>query len=76
MFVNSTLESSKAQFQLAPPVDLPDFSIDFNLGVEHVEKLQNKAVTEGPNGEHFIVLDERSKALKFSWPLFEKRVRL
>jgi hypothetical protein len=76
MFENSALESSKAQFQLISPVIHPEFSDDFMLGIERIEKLQNKAITEGPNAEHFVVMDGQKKALKFSWPLFEKRVHV
>jgi hypothetical protein len=46
------------------------------LGIERIEKLQNKAISEGPSAEHFVVMDGQKKALKFSWPLFEKRVRV
>jgi hypothetical protein len=76
-FDNSALESSKAQFQLVPPLATvhPEFNNDFNLGMEHIETLQNKAITDGPNAEHFVVSDGQVKALKFTWPLFEKRVR-
>lgn len=74
MFENSALESSKVQFQLITPVVHPEFADDFVLGIEHIEKLQNKAITEGPSAEHFVVMDGQKKALKFSWPLFEKRV--
>ena len=73
-FDKSALETSKVQFLLVPPVIHPDFVDDFNIAVEHIERLQDKAITEGPGGEHFIILDGRNKALKFSWPLFEKRV--
>lgn len=76
MFENSALETSKAQFQLVSPALHPEFNDDFNVGIEHIESLQNKAITEGPNAEHFIVFDGQRKGLKFSWPLFEKRVRL
>jgi hypothetical protein len=74
-FNNAALETSKAQFQLISPVVHPEFSDDFKLGLEHIENLQNKAITEGPKPEHFVVSDGHAKALKFTWPLFEKRVR-
>jgi hypothetical protein len=74
MFDNSALETSKLQFQLISPEVHPEFIDDFKLGLERVEKLQNKVITDGPDGEHFIVSDGRTRALKFSWPLFEKRV--
>jgi hypothetical protein len=75
MFENSALETSKIQFQLVPPAIHPEFTEDFTLGIERIEKLQNKAITEGPTAEHFVILDGQKKGLKFSWPLFEKRVR-
>jgi hypothetical protein len=74
-FDNSALESSKVQFQLVQPVTHPEFSDDFKLGIERIERLQTKAISEGPNPEHFVISDGRTKALKFSWPMFEKRVR-
>ena len=66
--------ASKLQFQLVLPGIHLEFNDDFRLGVEQIEKLQNKAIVEGPNAEHFVVLDGQRKTLKFLWPLFEKRV--
>jgi hypothetical protein len=74
MFENSMLESSKFQFQLLSPVIHPEITDDFNLGMKNIESLQNKAFNHGPNPEHFIVTDGQAKALKFSSPLFQKRV--
>jgi hypothetical protein len=74
-FDNAALESSKMQFQLVSPDLHPEFSADFKRGIERLERLQKQAITEGPNGEHFVIWDGRTKGLKFSWPLFEKRVR-
>ena len=74
LFENSTLETSKAQFQLVSPALQPEFNNDFKVRIEHIKSLHNKAIMEGPNTEHFVVLDGQRKALKFSWPLFEKRV--
>lgn len=76
MFENSALETSKAQFQLVSPVDHTDFGEDFKHGVERIERLQGKAVTEGPHAEHFVVVEGHTKGLRFSSPLFEKRVRI
>jgi len=75
MFENSALETSKVQFQLTSPETHQEFSNDFKIGIEKIESLQNKAIVEGSSAEHFVVLDGQRKALKFSWPLFEKRVR-
>ncbi|KAF8815383.1 hypothetical protein BYT27DRAFT_7333929 [Phlegmacium glaucopus] len=72
-FNSPKLEASKAQFMLtAPPVD-GVFNVDFKLGIEHLEKIQNKAVLEGNKPQHFIVVDGEQTGMKFSWPLFEKR---
>lgn len=74
MFNNSTLETSKTQFQLIPPVAHPELAEDFNLGITMIERLQKKTITDGPDAEHFVVSDGPTRALRFSWPLFEKRV--
>lgn len=68
------LETSKAQFQIIPSDIHTEFGEDLKLGIRHLERLQNKVITEGPDPEHFITWDGRTKALKFSWPLFTKRV--
>ena len=73
-FENTALETSKAQFQLIAPSQ-PDFEADFNHGLKNIETVQRMACKEGPGAEHFVVSDGGKKALKFSWPLFEKRVR-
>jgi hypothetical protein len=73
-FENSTLETSKAQFQLLSPTVYPEFDADYNRGVKLIERLQRQVIKEGPDPEHFIVSDGLNKALKFSWPLFNKRV--
>ena len=73
-FEKTALETSKAQFQLISPADNPEFEADFSRGVKHIETLQKQAIREGPEPEHFIVSDGVKRALKFSWPLFEKRV--
>jgi hypothetical protein len=73
-FNNSSLETSKYQFQLVAPTFDPDFESDFNIGIERLELLQSQACTKGPAAQHFIVSDDRRKALRFNWPLFEKRV--
>ncbi|KAF8808339.1 hypothetical protein BYT27DRAFT_7255660 [Phlegmacium glaucopus] len=76
-FEDAALETSKAQFQLVCPDHHPDFKSDFQISMKHIENLQRKAATEGPSPQYFIVLDGPSneKAIKFSWPLFEKRSR-
>ena len=71
----TALETSKAQFQLILPDAHPEFEADFSQGVKRIEALQKQAIRDGPDGEHFIVTDGVKKALKFSRPLFEKRVR-
>jgi hypothetical protein len=73
-FENSALETSKAQFQLLSPTIHPEFDADFWRGMKHIENLQSQVIKEGPDAEHFIVQDGLKRALKFSWPLFEKRV--
>ena len=73
-FEKTALETSKAQFQLVPPSHFPEFGVDFGHGIKHIEAIQKKAITEGPPAEHFVVMDGTKKGLKFSWPLFEKRV--
>jgi hypothetical protein len=74
-FEKTALETSKAQFQLTSPAGYPEFESDFSHAINHIENLQREAIKEGPKAEHFIVTDGLKKALKFSWPLFEKRVR-
>ena len=74
-FEKTALETSKAQFQLLSPTIYPELDADFNHGIKHIETLQKQVIKEGPDAEHFIVSDGLKKALKFSWPLFQKRVR-
>ena len=73
-FEKTTLETLKAQFQLVSPTLHPEFKIDFNLGIGHLKTIQRNAIKEGPTAQHFVVSDGLKKALKFSSPLFEKRV--
>lgn len=73
-YEKTALETSKAQFQLVSPTIHPEFNVDFTLGIDHIESVQDMAIKEGPRAEHFVVADGLKKALKFSWPLFEKRV--
>ncbi|KAF8803423.1 hypothetical protein BYT27DRAFT_7340892 [Phlegmacium glaucopus] len=75
IFDKSGLEACKAQFQLISPNHHADFKSDFKLGIENIENLQMKAVTEGATPQYFIVFDgtNKEKAFRFSWPLFEKR---
>ena len=73
-FEKTSLETSKLQFQLVPPSRHPEFEDDFNRGVKVLEILQKIACKDGPEPEHFVVTDGGKKALKFSSPLFEKRV--
>jgi hypothetical protein len=74
-FEKAALETSKTQFQLTAPTDHEEFDIDFATGVEQLDALQLAAAVEGPSPDHFIVWDGHSRALKFSCPLFERRVR-
>jgi hypothetical protein len=73
-FENSALENSKVQFQLLSPTVYPEFDADYGRGIKLIERLQRQVIKEGPDPEHFIVSDGLKKALKFSWPLFKKRV--
>jgi hypothetical protein len=73
-FDRAALESSKLQFQIVAPASHPEFKADFELGINHIDSVQNKAISQGPKGEHFVVKDSYQKALRFSSPLFEKRV--
>ena len=73
-FEKTVLETSKAQFQLILPDTHPKFEADFSRGVKRIKALQKQTIRDGLDGEHFIVTDSVKKALKFSWPLFEKRV--
>ena len=75
-FEKTSLETSKLQFQLVPPSRHPEFEDDFNRGVKVLESLQKIACKDGPEPEHFVVTDGGKKALKFSSPLFEKRVNI
>jgi len=75
-FEKTALETSKAQFQLVPPSLHSELEDDFNRGIKNIESLQRMACREGPGPEHFVVTDGGKKALKFSSPLFEKRVGL
>ena len=75
-FEKTTLQTSKAQFQLVSPTLHPEFEIDFKHCIKNLEALQRLASKEGPPPEHFIVTEGGKKALKFSWPLFKKRVCL
>ena len=74
-FEKNTLETSKMQFQLTSPDGHPEFEADFLRGLKNLEVIQKKAIKEGPGAEHFIVADGMKRALKFSWPIFERRVR-
>lgn len=74
-FDNTTLETSKAQFQIVSPTVHQEFDADFGHGIKNIETLQRQVIKEGPDAEHFIVNDGQKRALKFSWPLFEKRVQ-
>jgi hypothetical protein len=74
-FEKTALETSKMQFQLVCPTAHPEFVGDFDRGVARIESLQKLSIKEGPNAQHFVVSDGLKKALKFSSPLFEKRVR-
>ena len=73
-FEKTALETSKLQFQLIPPSLHPDFEEDFNRGIKNIESLQKLACKDGPGAEHFVVTDGGKRGLKFSSPLFEKRV--
>lgn len=73
-FEKTTLETSKAQFQLVSLSLHPEFDHDFSLGIKNIESIQKIACKDGPGAEHFVVTDGGKKALKFSWPLFEKQV--
>jgi hypothetical protein len=73
-FEKATLETSKAQFQLVSLMLHPDLEDDFKRGIKNIESIQRMAIKEGPAAEHFVVSEGGKKALKFSWPLFEKRV--
>ena len=75
-FEKTALETSKAQFQIIAPTDYPQLNADFDQGTEHLRTLQRSIIKEGPDPEHFVVMDGLRPALKFSWPLFEKRVSL
>jgi hypothetical protein len=68
------LENSKTQFQIISPTAFPEFAVDFDRAVAHMETLQKRAIKDGPEGAYFVVTDSLKKALKFSSPLFEKRV--
>ncbi|KAF8814019.1 hypothetical protein BYT27DRAFT_7250431 [Phlegmacium glaucopus] len=74
-FEHVSLEISKAQFQIISPTTYLELNDNFELGIKHIESLQNKAITDGPNPNYFVVWDNKSKALKFSWPLFKKRTK-
>ena len=74
-FKRTALETSKVQFQLVPPSLHPEFEDDFNRGIKILESLLKIACKDGPGPEHFMISDGGKKALKFSSPLFEKRVR-
>ena len=73
-FEKTALETSKTQFQLISPSNYPQFNADFTEGTEHIQALLRNAIKDGPAPEHFIVMDGLRTALKFSSPLFEKRV--
>ena len=73
-FEKTTLETSKAQFQLISPSLHPEFDSDFAHGIKNIEAIQKLAYKDRPDPEHFVVTDSGKKGLKFSWPLFEKRV--
>ena len=70
----TSLETSKAQFQIVSPDNHLEFDADFNQAITHIEAIQKKAINDGPHGEHFIISNGLKKGLRFSWPLFEKRV--
>jgi hypothetical protein len=69
------LEGAKTQFQVVSPTERLQFNADFDIATERLEALQRQAIKDGPNGEYFVVQDGLKNALRFSWPLFERRVR-
>jgi hypothetical protein len=72
---NNPFESAKAQFQIKSARQYPEFDADFTLGIRRLEQLQVQGIMENsPKPEHFIVVDNGENALRFSTPLFEKRV--
>jgi hypothetical protein len=79
MFRNGTLETSKLQFQLLTPTLDPDLEADFDLGLNQIEHLQERAIMGGSRPECFVVVHNQTgdgviKAFEFSWPLFADRV--
>lgn len=73
-FEKTALETSKAQFMLVAPTLHPEFEADFEQGIKSIESVQKMACKDGPGAEHFVISDNGKKGLKFSSPLFEKRV--
>jgi hypothetical protein len=73
-FEKTALETSKAQFMLISPTLYPEFEADFDQGIKSIESVQKMACKDGPGAEHFVISDSGKKGLKFSSPLFEKRV--
>lgn len=71
---DKALENAKVQFQLVSPTFHPEFDGDFKLAIGRIQALQGMVINEGPGAEHFIVKDGWKEGLKFSSPLFEKRV--
>jgi hypothetical protein len=73
-FERAALESSKLQFQIVAPASHPDLKNDFDIGINHIDQVEARAIMQGPKCEHFVVKNSYQKALRFSWPLFEKQV--
>lgn len=69
---DTRLHQAKLQFQILA-IDDPILVSDFKKTLNTIEHLQTDIAPKGPKGEHFIVLDDNDRALRFSCPLFTKR---
>ena len=45
----TSLETSKAQFQIVSPDNHLEFDADFNQAITHIEAIQKKAINNGPH---------------------------
>jgi hypothetical protein len=66
------LQQGKLQFQTVA-IDDDDLIADFEKTLNIIEQLQTDIAPKGPEGEHFIVLDDNNRASRFFCPLFRKQ---
>jgi hypothetical protein len=78
-FERAALESSKLQFRIVAPASHPDLKNDFDIGINHIDQVEARAITQGPKGEHFKVKDRPgwlSEGIEVSLATFQEASEL